>query len=120
MNRQDVGGQDKIRPLWRHYYSGTQALLFVVDSTDHDRIDEAAVELMTVLSDKEMADVVLLVFANKSDLSNRLSVEEITKRLGLNKLHADWHVQPACATTGDGLLEGLAWLNDALARKRRG
>jgi ADP-ribosylation factor protein 6 len=37
---QDVGGQDKIRPLWRHYYTGTQGLIFVVDSNDRDRIDE--------------------------------------------------------------------------------
>ena len=37
----DVGGQDKIRPLWRHYYQGTQGLIFVVDSNDKDRIGEA-------------------------------------------------------------------------------
>ena len=35
----DVGGQDKIRPLWRHYYQNTQGLIFVVDSNDRDRID---------------------------------------------------------------------------------
>jgi ADP-ribosylation factor protein 6 len=42
----DVGGQDKIRPLWRHYYAGTQALIFVVDSNDRDRIEEGRQELM--------------------------------------------------------------------------
>ncbi|WP_411025175.1 ADP-ribosylation factor-like protein, partial [Salmonella sp. s54836] len=41
----DVGGQDKIRPLWRHYYTGTQGLIFVVDSADRERVDEARVEL---------------------------------------------------------------------------
>jgi GTPase SAR1 family protein len=35
----DVGGQDKIRPLWRHYYQNTQGLIFVVDSNDRDRVD---------------------------------------------------------------------------------
>ena len=64
----DVGGQDKIRPLWRHYYTGTQGLVFVVDSQDRERIDEARQELHRILSDREMKDCLLLVFANKQDL----------------------------------------------------
>merc|ERR1712151_158705 len=36
----DVGGQDKIRPLWRHYYQNTQGVIFVVDSNDRERIDD--------------------------------------------------------------------------------
>lgn len=66
----DVGGQDKIRPLWRHYYTGTQALIFVVDSQDRERIDEAKQELHRILNDREMKDALLLVFANKQDLPN--------------------------------------------------
>lgn len=69
-NRQDVGGQDKIRPLWRHYYTGTQGLIFVVDSTDRDRIDEARLELHKIVNDREMRDVIILVFANKQDLKD--------------------------------------------------
>ncbi|CAG8812563.1 16885_t:CDS:2, partial [Gigaspora rosea] len=64
----DVGGQDKIRPLWRHYYTGTQGLIFVIDSQDRDRIDEARQELHRIISDREMRDCLLLVFANKQDL----------------------------------------------------
>src|SRR4051794_17176661 len=64
----DVGGQDKIRPLWRHYFSGTQGLIFVIDSQDRERIDEAKQELHRILSDREMKDCLLLVFANKQDL----------------------------------------------------
>lgn len=65
---QDVGGQDKIRPLWRHYYTGTQGLVFVVDSQDRDRIDEARQELHRIIGDREMREALLLVFANKQDL----------------------------------------------------
>jgi ADP-ribosylation factor protein 6 len=64
----DVGGQDKIRPLWRHYFSGTQGLVFVVDSSDKDRIDEARTELQRIIQDREMKDALLLVFANKQDV----------------------------------------------------
>lgn len=65
----DVGGQDKIRPLWRHYFSGTQGLIFVVDSNDRDRIEEARTELARIIQDREMKDALLLVFANKQDIS---------------------------------------------------
>ena len=65
---QDVGGQDKIRPLWRHYYMGTQGLIFVVDCADRDRIDEARQELHRIINDREMREAIILVFANKQDL----------------------------------------------------
>ena len=64
----DVGGQDKIRPLWRHYYTGTQGLIFVVDCADRDRIDEARQELHRIINDREMRDAIILIFANKQDL----------------------------------------------------
>ena len=61
----DVGGQDKIRPLWRHYYQNTQGLIFVVDSNDRDRIDAARDEMHRMLNEDELRESVLLVFANK-------------------------------------------------------
>lgn len=64
----DVGGQDKIRPLWRHYFQNTQGIIFVVDSNDRDRIVEAREELQRMLNEDELRDAVLLVFANKQDL----------------------------------------------------
>ena len=64
----DVGGQDKIRPLWRHYFSGTQGLIFVIDSNDRDRMEEARSELARIIQDREMKDALLLVFANKQDI----------------------------------------------------
>lgn len=65
---QDVGGQDKIRPLWRHYYAGTQGLIFVVDCADRDRIDEARQELHRIINDRLMKEAIILIFANKQDL----------------------------------------------------
>ncbi len=70
----DVGGQDKIRPLWRHYYTGTQGLIFVVDCADRDRIDEARQELHRIINDREMKDAIILIFANKQDLPDGLYI----------------------------------------------
>lgn len=145
----DVGGQDKIRPLWRHYYtgtritdtfiqkisqvllSGTQGLIFVVDCADRDRIDEARQELHRIINDREMRDAIILIFANKQDLPDgeqskfnpqtfadshcksllAMKPHEIQEKLGLTRIRdRNWYVQPSCATSGDGLFEGLTWL----------
>lgn len=82
----DVGGQDKIRPLWRHYFQNTQGLIFVVDSNDRDRVGEARDELHRMLNEDELRDAVLLVFANKQDLPNAMNAAEITDKLGLHSL----------------------------------
>jgi ADP-ribosylation factor protein 6 len=109
----DVGGQDKIRPLWRHYYSGTQGLIFVVDSSDTARLEEARSELHKIINDREMKDALLLVFANKQDVVGHLSPEEITQQLQLTKLKDKlWYVAPSVATDGTGIFEGLAWLSN--------
>merc|ERR1712066_341615 len=122
----DVGGQDKIRPLWRHYYQNTHTIIFVVGSNDRERIDDssgsdnsAKEELHRMLAEPELRDAVLLVFANKQDLPNAMSVNEVTERLGLNQLrNRQWYIQSTCATTGDGLYEGLDWLSNTLTKKK--
>ncbi|KAH8342769.1 hypothetical protein KR084_012371 [Drosophila pseudotakahashii] len=132
----DVGGQDKIRPLWRHYFQNTQGLIFVVDSNDRDRINEAEKELQNMLQEDELRDAVLLVFANKQDLPNAMTAAELTDKLRLNQLRNrhvymslhlyftciyfyffQWFIQATCATQGHGLYEGLDWLSAELAKK---
>ena len=104
----DVGGQDKIRPLWRHYFSGTQGLIFVIDSNDRARIDEARQELHRIILDREMKEALLLVFANKQDIPGAMTPTEVTEKLRLTQLKERmWYVVPSCATTGEGLFEGL-------------
>jgi len=114
----DVGGQDKIRPLWRHYYQNTQGLIFVVDSNDRDRVTEARDELMKMLQEDEMREAILLVFCNKQDLPNAMSAAEVTEKLQLNTLrNRQWYIQSTCATSGDGLFEGFDWLTAAVGKK---
>ncbi|XP_059052594.1 ADP-ribosylation factor 2 [Achroia grisella] len=114
----DVGGQDKIRPLWRHYYQNTQGLIFVVDSSDTKRIAEAEEELANMLKEDELKDAVILVFANKQDMPNAMTAAELTNALNLNSLRSRrWYIQATCATQGQGLYEGLDWLSNELAKK---
>jgi len=114
----DVGGQDKIRPLWRHYFQNTQGIIFVVDSNDRERVSEAREELQRMLNEDELRDALLLVFANKQDLPTAMNASEITDKLGLQGLRQrTWYIQAACATSGDGLYEGLEWLSANLKRR---
>ncbi|CAO2580181.1 ADP-ribosylation factor 3 [Lemmus lemmus] len=103
----DVGGQDKIGPLWCHYFQNTQGLIFVVDSNDRERVNAAGEELMRMLAEDELRDAVLLVFANKQDLPNAMNAAEITDKLGMHSLrHRNWYIRATCATSRDGLYEG--------------
>ncbi|KAL3833301.1 hypothetical protein ACJIZ3_008037 [Penstemon smallii] len=114
----DVGGQDKIRPLWRHYFQNTQGLIFVVDSNDRERLSEARDELHRMLNEDELRYATLLVFANKQDLPNAMNVSEITDKLGLHSLRQrHWYIQSTCATSGQGLYEGLDWLSSNISNK---
>jgi ADP-ribosylation factor 1/2 len=107
----DIGGQNKIRPLWRHYFEGTQAIIFVVDSTDHERLEEAKDELFNVLKDDALRDAKLLVFANKQDMPQALSPSKITNQLALTSLPShQWFVQPTSPLNGQGIYEGLEWI----------
>jgi len=112
----DVGGRSKTRPLIRHYISGTQILVVVVDSTDHERVPEIAEEYEWLLKEEELDEAVLLFFANKQDLPNALTVQQISDRLGLRHTckSRHWHIQGSSAVTGEGLYEGFLWAVDTL------
>lgn len=108
--------------------------MFVVDSNDRDRIDEARQELHRILSDREMKDCLLLVFANKQDipggalsaplllqarrfwlmplsaLPSVMTPTEVTEKLGLLRMKdRTWYCHPSNALEGDGLFEGACY-----------
>lgn len=115
----DIGGQDKIRNLWRVYFQGTQGLIFVVDSADKERIEEARLELQKLLSEELLANVVLLVFANKQDMPDAMSASEVREKLGLvNTRSRPWFVQSSYAVKGEGLYEGLDWLAGQIKQRK--
>ncbi|XP_029302038.1 ADP-ribosylation factor-like protein 14 [Cottoperca gobio] len=105
----DVGGQRKMRPHWRHYYTDTDGLVFVVDSWDQKRLDESRKELNRVLRSESLRGVPLVILANKQDLQRAQSPEVLCLTLDLGRLceGRTWFIQPCSATTGMGLEEGF-------------
>ncbi|CAI8029480.1 ADP-ribosylation factor-like protein 3 [Geodia barretti] len=129
LNIWDIGGQRTIRPYWKHYFEGTDVLIFVVDSADMMRMDETGEELSELLQEHKLAGVPLLVFANKQDLDlamppdepagyaspdlqhNLLIFPQIAEKFQLTSLtDRRWQIQPCSALRGEGIQEGMDWM----------
>lgn len=107
----DLGGQSTIRPYWRCYYPNTNAVIYVVDSTDKNRIDTAKQELSTLLQEGDLKGVPLLVFANKQDMPLAMTEVEVSESLGLSGINSrQWRIVKSSAKFGDGVADGLDWL----------
>ncbi|KAJ7551695.1 hypothetical protein O6H91_06G025100 [Diphasiastrum complanatum] len=116
----DLGGQTSIRPYWRCYFPNTQAVIYVVDSTDTERIGTAKEEFHAILEEEELKDAVVLIYANKQDLPGALDDVAVTEALSLHKIKSrQWAIFKASAVKGEGLFEGLDWLSETLKSRGR-
>ena len=89
----------------------TDAIIFVVDSCDTERLSIARQELAAMLQEEELKDAILLVFANKQDMKGALNAPAISEALGLSSIkNRQWSIQETSATRGRGLFEGFDWL----------
>lgn len=121
----DVGGQEKLRPLWKSYTRCTDGIVFVVDSVDLERMEEAKMELLKTAKSPDNSGVPILVLANKQDLPGAKDSKELEKLLGLHEISGTgstshlWHIQAACAITGEGLQEGLDTLYGMIVKRKK-
>ena len=114
----DIGGQREIRPYWRNYYEQTDALIYVVDSADENRVMEVKENLTELLGEELLSGVPLLVFANKQDLDLALDAPEIMNTLELNAItDRTWNIQACSAVSQEGLNEGMEWLINTINAK---
>lgn len=117
----DMGGQDKIRPLWRfnQFTGGAKGIIFVVDSSDRMRVELAQKELHKMISNKNLCKVPILIMANKQDLPNAMDTNELSDNMRLDDItDHSWCIQPTCAIQQKGLLEGLDWMSAEMAMER--
>ncbi len=111
LNVWDIGGQKSIRPYWRNYFDHTDALIYVIDSADHKRMEETGVELDQLLDEEKLENVPVLILANKQDLISAHSPEEVSDGLNLSSISdRPWNIQPCSAKSGEGLKEGMEWI----------
>ena len=105
--------------LWKHYYQNTDGLIFVVDSNDQDRIEDAAEELKKLLEAEDLKNCPVLVLANKQDLDGALAPGEVCRQLKMGEIKGrTWRVQGTSVTTGKGFKEGLDWMVSTFLKKK--
>lgn len=117
----DVGGNDKQRPLWKSYLRRCDGIIFVVDSSDEIRMEEAKHELLAIEKSPGMTHVPIVILANKQDIPGALSPMTVARMLSLKELtrNRPWHVQPTCARNGNGINEGIHQLCEMTRKKNR-
>ena len=112
----DIGGQDRIRPLWKHYFNGVNGVIFVIDINDTDREKEVLDELTLLVNDDNLRHIPILIYANKIDLPNRINIDNFTQQCYKIMVSNTFHIQLSCADKTEGLYEGLEWLNKDLMK----
>jgi len=114
----DLGGQDKIRPLWRHYFEGATGIIFVVDSSDRRSFGVAKQEFHQIVQAPPLRNCPILIFANKQDVEGAATAEEVAAALEVHVLEKRrYHLQGSVALTGEGLTDGMTWLSEAVTAK---
>ncbi|KAF9350958.1 ADP-ribosylation factor protein 3 [Mortierella sp. NVP85] len=113
INFQDLGGQTDLQSIWERYYRECHAIVFVVDSSDPERIEECRDALEKVIMDDTVEGVPVLMLANKQDMPMALKLEQIkeifnqiAERLGAR----DSRVLPISALEGTGVKDAVDWL----------
>jgi len=116
----DLGGQTSIRPYWRCYYANTDAIIYVVDSADRDRLAISRQELNLMLQEDELKSAVLVVMANKQDMEGAMSVAEIHSALGLESLrNRTFQIFKTSAIRGEGLDSAMLFLSESLTNQKK-
>ncbi|RAL49833.1 unnamed protein product [Cuscuta campestris] len=116
----DLGGQPGLRSIWEKYYEEAHAVLFVVDAACPSRFEDAKSALEKVLRHEDLHGAPLLILANKQDLAEAASAEELDRYLDLKKLgERVYKIQAVSAYEGIGIKESVNWLVDAMERSKR-
>ncbi|CAF0750773.1 unnamed protein product [Adineta ricciae] len=117
----DVGGQDHLRTLWHHYFDHVDGLIFVIDSSDRQRLSISKAELRGIYHHETMKHVPLVIIANKQDNKDALSTDTILEKLELDQwAQGSYNIVPCCALTGDGLTNAFTLLAKMIRKQSKG
>ena len=110
----DVGGHFKVRHLWTHYYMTTAGLIYMVDSSCEERMQESKDEFYKILKHPDVKEhIPVLIFANKHELEGALSVDDIIEFFELKKFVSNpWCVQNCSTHRQEGIWKGIGIFSD--------
>lgn len=114
----DIGGQDKLRGIWKFYVKNCEGLFYVVDSSDRERILLAKNELHNLLDFEDMKKIPVIIIANKQDIQGSMSLLDIEQAMKLNEIKNPYFMYGTCATTGEGLLKAFSHMTEMIRENR--
>ena len=116
LNIFDLGGQEDFRPIWTEMNEKSDALIYVVDSSDYLRFDETKEIFHNIVQNQINQNIPVLILLHKTDLPNRMSRIDFIKDFGLTNLDLEltWAVFETSAVTGEGIIESLRWFIDTI------
>mmetsp|Transcript_79906 Transcript_79906/g.159542 ORF Transcript_79906/g.159542 Transcript_79906/m.159542 type:complete len:193 (+) Transcript_79906:288-866(+) len=107
----DLGGQVSMRSIWEKYYAEAHGLIFVVDSADPKRIEEALLAFETVRAHEDLKDVPVVLIANKIDLPGAMGKEMIENMFAASCANRHlFRVMPVSCLTCEGIQDGVCWV----------
>lgn len=118
----DVGGKDNMRPLWKSYLRSADGIIYVVDSADRERLEEARIELLRLVKGQNPTSLPMLILANKQDLPDSMSTEQVAKEMGVQELSLSQQCEllPVCAVTGEGLPDVMDAMFEMVKKWKKG
>ncbi len=114
----DIGGQDKLRGIWKFYIKNCEGLFYVVDSSDKERIELARNELYNLLDFEDMKKIPIIIIANKQDLETSMSLSDIEILMRLSEIQNPYQIYGSVATTGEGLLKAVGHMTELIKENR--
>ncbi|KAJ1900344.1 ADP-ribosylation factor protein 3 [Kickxella alabastrina] len=117
----DLGGQADLRGIWEAYFEDCHAILFVIDSANGERIDEAGDVLIKLIKSEELEGLPVLILANKCDLSDAGSLVKIKEMVnGVADLldSRDVRVMEASGVEGTRVQTAMDWLHSRIIDNR--
>ncbi|KAI0503803.1 hypothetical protein KFK09_014746 [Dendrobium nobile] len=116
----DLGGQIGLRTIWEKYYEEAHAVVFVIDASCPASFEDSKSALEKVLRNDDLRGAPLLILANKQDLPEAVSSEELARYLDLKELGERLYLfEAVSAYDGMGIKYAIEWLVDAMERSKR-
>lgn len=116
----DLGGQIGLRAIWEKYYEEAHAVIFVIDASSPSRFEDSKSALEKVLRHEDLRGAPVLILANKQDLPDAASAEEIARYLDLKELdERSYMFEAVSARDGQGIRTAMDWLVEVMERSKR-
>jgi ADP-ribosylation factor related protein 1 len=118
LNFWDLGGQEELQSLWDKYYAESHAIIYMIDSTDRQRLEESWKAFDKMIQNEQLEGLPLLVACNKQDLSEVcMTVPDMKKQFNKSSSHIgvrNCMVTATSALTGEGVHEGIHWVKECI------